>query len=116
MKDTWTEYASAWSTKDPARRQTILEKRLSPEVVYTDPQTQLLGYHQLSEYMQRFQSGFPGRHFVIENVVVHHQVCLAYWSLQNEKSEIEMRGASFAEFKPDNRLVRICGFFGDAVD
>jgi hypothetical protein len=116
MKDIWMEYASAWSTKDAVARKKILKKRLSPQVVYTDPQAQLSGYDQLSGYMQRFQHGFPGRQFVIEHVVVHHDVCLAHWSLQNEKSEIEMQGASFAEFGPDSRLVRICGFFRDAVE
>jgi hypothetical protein len=116
MKAIWMEYASAWSTKDHTARHKILEKRLNPEVVYLDPETQLSGYDQLSDYIQRFQAGFPSRQFVIENVAVHHQVCLAHWSLQNEKNEIEMQGASFAELGPDNRFLRIYGFFGNLVE
>jgi len=115
MKETWIEYASAWSTKDDEARNNILKQRLTSGVVYTDPQTQLSGQEKLSEYMQQFQRGFPGRRFVIDEVISHHGSCLARWSLQNERNEVEMKGASFAEVDPEGRLSRIFGFFGGAA-
>jgi hypothetical protein len=115
MKETWIEYASAWSTEDDEARNNILQKRLAAGVVYTDPQTQLSGPEKLSEYMRQFQRGFPGRRFVIEEVISHHGSCLAHWRLQNERNEVEMKGASFAEVDRDGRLSRIFGFFGAAA-
>ena len=111
MKRLWQEYAAAWSTPDRTARQRILEARLTPDVHYADPMTTTSGYAEISNYMESFQTGYPGRRFVIGNVLNHHDNCLAYWTMQNRDDEIEMRGASFADIAPDGRLRRIRGFF-----
>lgn len=113
MKKLWDHYASAWSTPDEKKRISILEKHLAPSVVYTDPETQATGYQELSDYMAQFQEGFPGRRFVVSKVIVHHGRCLAWWTMQTEKGEIDAEGASFAEIGQDGRLSRIFGFFGE---
>jgi hypothetical protein len=112
MKELWNEYAAAWSNPDRAARHKILEKRLTPDIQYADPLTETSGYAEISDYMESFQTGYPGRHFVISEVIAHHDSCLALWTMQNGVREIEMKGASFAEIETDGRLRRIRGFFG----
>jgi hypothetical protein len=111
MKELWNEYATAWSNPDRAARQKILEKRLTPDIQYADPAVQTSGYAEISDYMESFQTGYPGRRFVISEVIAHHDSCLAHWTMQRD-SKIEMKGASFAEIEADGRLRRIRGFFG----
>jgi len=112
MKKLWHEYAAAWSTPERIARQKILEKHLTPDIQYADPLTETTGYEEISDYMESFQTGYPGRRFVISEVIAHHASCLAHWTMQNRDSEIEMKGASFAEIESDGRLRRIRGFFG----
>jgi hypothetical protein len=112
MKALWNEYATAWSTPDRESRRQILEKRLTPDVQYTDPVTETSGYQEISDYMESFQTDYPGRRFIISEIITHHNSCLARWTMQNRESEIEMRGASFAEIGTDGRLRYIRGFFG----
>ena len=50
MKKLWDSYASAWSMKDGEFRRTILEKYLTPDVTYTDPETQTSGYEEISAW------------------------------------------------------------------
>ena len=92
-------------------RQRILEAHLTPDVQYADPMASISGYTEISNYMESFQTGYPGRRFVIGEVLNHHNNCLAYWTMQNEDDEIEMKGASFADVAADGRLQRIRGFF-----
>jgi len=111
MRQLWQEYAAAWSMPDRAARQKVLEARLTPDVQYVDPAISTSGYTEISDYMEHFQVGNPGRRFVIADVLSHHSYCLAYWTMQNEDNDVEMRGASFADLAPDGRLQRIRGFF-----
>ncbi len=96
---------------DRAARQKVLEARLTPDVQYVDPATSTSGYTEISDYMEHFQAGYPGRRFVIGEVLNHHRNCLAYWTMQNQDNEVEMKGASFADLAHDGRLQRIRGFF-----
>jgi len=112
MKTLWNEYTAAWSTPDRESRHQILEKRLTPDVQYTDPMTETSGYEEISDYIESFQTEYPGRRFIISEVIAHHNSCLAHWTMQNRESEIEMRGSSFAEIGNDRRLRHIRGFFG----
>ena len=114
MKELWSEYAAAWSTPDRAARHKILEERLTPDVHYADPDSETTGYEELSDYMENFQRGYPGRRFVVSEVIAHHNGCLAHRTMQNDQSEVEMVGASYAELEADGRLRRIRGFFGSA--
>jgi SnoaL-like domain len=114
MKELWSEYSAAWSTPDRVVRHKILEKRLTPDVNYADPESETSGYQELSDYMENFQRGYPGRRFVVSEIIAHHNGCLVHWTMQNGQSEVEMVGASYAELAADGRLRRIRGFFGSA--
>jgi hypothetical protein len=111
MKQLWDEYATAWSNPDRTVRHKILEKHLTPDIQYADPAVETSGYEEISDYMDSFQTGYPGRRFIISEVIAHHYSCLAHWTMQNRSGEIEMKGASFGEIHNDGRLRRIRGFF-----
>lgn len=109
-KALWDRYAKIWSANE-ATRKSELSACLAPNVTYRDPQVEVTGYDNFSNYMAEFQTGFPGCSFKIKNVIEHHDRELANWELQNKDGDILMTGTSFAVRTADNQFQELNGFF-----
>ncbi|NMM29048.1 MAG: nuclear transport factor 2 family protein [Glaciimonas sp.] len=110
-KSTLETYGKSWSETDPSKRLKLFEQCLSPDCVYTDPNSQVTGYDQFSEYMTEFQKSVPGGAFVATNLNSHHDRSLMHWNMVDGKGDILSQGASFLLYGIDGRLQQMTGFF-----
>lgn len=110
ISEAWETYRSCWSEKDSSTRANKLSEIISNDFQYKDPNIELIGFEQLSEYMQEFQNQFIGASFKITDFNVHHDSIMANWSMIDSKKEVVANGVDFARFE-NGRLKQITGFF-----
>ena len=110
-KITLDRYESSWSETDPVKRLALFALSLSPECVYTDPNTQLAGYDQLAGYMAELQVNIPGVRFVTTEFKTHHDRSLTHWNMEDGKGNVLGIGASHFLHGVDGRLIQMTGFF-----
>jgi len=106
----WETYRASWSNKNSAIRTEDLRKITTDDFEYRDPNVELTGSEQLSDYMSQFQEEFIGASFVITDFIVHHGRSLAYWNMLNSENEVVVVGADFAIYE-NGKLKQITGFF-----
>ncbi len=104
-------YEASWSATDPAKRLDLFMQSLSPECVYTDPNTQLKGYEQLAGYMSELQRQVPGVRFVTTEFKTHHDRSLTHWQMEDGSGKVIGVGASLFVHASDGRLTQMTGFF-----
>jgi len=109
----WESYIACWSDPDQKDRKTILSHLLDAGCTFTDPNIEIAGIDDLSDYMSQFQNNHLGVKFVITSFNVHHGNSLTHWNMVNSEGVILRKGASFGIFK-DGKLSKISGFFWDA--
>lgn len=107
----WDSYTSSWSEANPLKRKLILEKNLTGDCIYTDPNIQAVGYEHISDYMEHFQKKFPGASFETTQYKEHHQQGLIHWNMKDAKGNIIGTGISFCLYSNDERLMKMTGFF-----
>ncbi|GAA4272902.1 nuclear transport factor 2 family protein [Aquimarina gracilis] len=106
----WEVYRACWNVTDPQERMNKLEKIMTNDFEYHDPNVTLKGHEQLAEYMEQFQKEFKGMSFVISDFNFHHNRSLAHWNMVDEKKEMIANGIDFAYYK-NGRIQQITGFF-----
>ncbi len=111
MKKLWDRYARSWSEGREEERLKIFKTCLADNITYCDPMMSTSGYDELSDYMAGFQQQLPGHAFIIDEVMVHHGVCMAKWRLMGKEHGSVHKGTSFAQVDEDGRLSSISGFF-----
>lgn len=109
-KELWQRYARIWSA-DAAARDREMVACLSADVRYRDPLVSLHGYREFSDYMEGFQTGFPGCSFKIKEARQHHGRSLATWDLVNAKGDVVFDGMSYALLTDDGKFSEFNGFF-----
>ena len=106
----WDIYRSCWSEPNATQRTKKLQKILTDDFEYRDPNFEIKGYQELSGYMQQFQEQFTEASFVTKDISIHHNRCLVNWYMVNAKSETLSNGTSFVLCE-NNKLKQITGFF-----
>ena len=109
----WESYMACWTDPDEADRKLVLSHLLGARCTYTDPNIEITGIDELSDYMVQFQKNHPGAKFVTTRFNTHHDCTLTHWSMVSNEGVVLRRGASFGVFK-DGKLSKIVGFFWDA--
>ncbi|MEM1337575.1 MAG: nuclear transport factor 2 family protein [Bacteroidota bacterium] len=109
-KQVWETYSTSWSNGNIVERLEELRKIMTEDFEYRDPNVELTGYQQLSEYMSQFQKEFVGASFVVTDYQYHHDKSLAHWNMVNTENEVLGNGADFAIYE-DGKLKQITGFF-----
>jgi hypothetical protein len=109
----WQAYGASWSEPNEKKRKETLQKQLILTCNYTDPNVDILGIDNLSDYMGEFQKGFPEAKFVLTDFKVHHDQSLAHWNMVDGNGNILSKGTSFGIYK-DGQLIKMTGFFWDA--
>lgn len=110
LNEKWEAYAKAWSQAD-ADRNTSLEDLVTPEVTYTDPNSDVEGRAAFSAHIAQFQKDVPGAYFEITDVKGHHSKTLARWRLCGKDGSEMMQGTSFADLTDDGKFTSFTGFF-----
>ena len=106
----WEIYRASWSNDNSAERTDQLQKIMTEDFEYRDPNVELTGYKQLSDYMSQFQNEFVGASFVITDFQYHHDKSLAHWNMLNAENEVVGNGTDFAIYE-NGKLKQITGFF-----
>jgi len=106
----WEVYSSCWSNENSEERKSKLAKITTDDFEYRDPNSEIKGYVQLSDYIKQFQEQFRGVSFITTDITIHHNRCLIHWNMVNDKNEVVSDGASFVLFE-NNKLKQITGFF-----
>ena len=109
--ETWNIYQSAWGPVGDAERRELLARSVSAEIVYTDPGSQVHGIEALAERIAASQQRFAGAYFRNDRFAEHHGQGLFHWTMFGADGSVFVRGASFARFGEDGRLVQATGFF-----
>ncbi len=113
MKDVneiWEIYRSCWSENNAVRRTGKLKEIMSDDFEYRDPNIELRGYQELSDYMEQFQNEFTGASFTISDFNIHHDRILANWNMIDAEKNVVGNGADFALYE-SGKLKQITGFF-----
>ncbi|HAS47221.1 MAG TPA: hypothetical protein DCS93_42455 [Microscillaceae bacterium] len=110
MNEIWEIYRSCWSERNSTKRVNQLSTIMSDDFQYKDPNIELIGFEQLSNYMQEFQNQFEGASFEITDFNVHHDSIMANWNMISSTQEVMVNGVDFARFER-GKLKQITGFF-----
>jgi len=112
---TVTTYMAAWNEADAAIRQNLLEQCWADSGVYIDPNVELAGHEQLSQYIAKVQATRPGARIeFVSGIDLHHNVVRFLWRRVHPDGTFGDTSIDFGEIGPDRRLIRIVGFFGAA--
>ncbi|WP_350293965.1 nuclear transport factor 2 family protein [uncultured Croceitalea sp.] len=106
----WEIYRASWSNENSGKRAEELQKITTDDFKYRDPNIELSGFEQLSDYMSEFQKEFTGSSFVIRDFIVHHNRSLSNWNMVNCENEVIAKGTDFATYE-NGKLKQITGFF-----
>ena len=110
INEIWDTYRGCWSEANTIQRTEKLQKILTDDFEYRDPNFEIVGYQQLSDYMREFQDQFVGSSFVTKDINTHHNRCMIHWNMVNGKNEVLSNGTSFVLIE-NNKLKQITGFF-----
>ena len=113
MNQAWKTYRASWSNENSIKRAYDLRKITSDDFVYRDPNIELNGFEQLSDYMTQFQKEFAGASFIITDFIEHHNRSLAHWNMVNSENEVVANGTDFATYE-NGKLKQITGFFKES--
>ena len=109
--DVWNVYQSAWAPIGDAERRELLARSVADDIVYTDPASQVHGVAALAERIGQSQQQFSGSRFRNDSFLEHHGQGLFQWTMLNGEGAEAVRGASYARFSADGKLVQATGFF-----
>ena len=109
--ETWKVYQSAWAPIGDAERRELLARSVADDIVYTDPASPVQGAAALAERIGNSQEQFPGARFRNDSFLEHHGQGLFSWTMLDGKGSEAVKGASYARFDADGKLVQATGFF-----
>ncbi|MCF6349141.1 MAG: nuclear transport factor 2 family protein [Flavobacteriaceae bacterium] len=113
INEIWGIYRTCWNDTNSIQRTEKLQKILTDDFEYRDPNFEIKGYVQLSDYMKQFQEQFEGASFITTDINIHHNRCLVNWNMVNDKNEVVSNGTSFVLCE-NNKLKQITGFFKES--
>ncbi len=108
---TWATYQAAWEDVSAAERQELLEKSVSDNCVYSDPQGQTNSRAELIAHIEGFRQTMPGFSFRNHTFLDHHAQSIAEWMLYNASGAEVQPGSSWAHYGEDGRITNVSGFF-----
>jgi hypothetical protein len=112
--ENWNTWQAAWADIPAEQRQSMLEKSIAPEVMYTDPDSVSHGFEEITAKIVKAQENFPGCTFRQEKFHAHHRQAISEWTMLNGEGQPIFIGVSYAQFADDDRLTSMIGFFAPA--
>lgn len=113
-KEAWNAYAkvhSAWNSKDVAKRREIAAQILDENIEYqTVRHDTVFGRQTVINDMAVFHDRFPGGHFEIGDVSVHHNVALLTWVIIQADGTEFARGGDMITVGVDGKITKITTF------
>lgn len=103
---------AAWNERDPARLEQLLNKAVSSDVEFVDPNYAVTGVAAFRRMMLEFQARFPQATCLLTSAIdVHHDRARYHWRVVIDKSNF-VDGMDAVQFAPSGLVRRVDGFFG----
>jgi hypothetical protein len=107
---------AAWNERDPDRIRGHLDKALSPQVEFCDPQHHLAGIDRFEEMVRNFRVMLPQARCLRTSAVdAHHNRVRYAWAVYDGE-HLAVPGFDVTTLAEDGRVLRVDGFFGPLVD
>jgi hypothetical protein len=114
LEETIDIYCAAWSERDPGYRRELLERVVTVDVRYTDPDTDVTGCADLVDHISGVLAGGVGAKIVKTSLVDgHHGLARFAWHLVNADGKALPEGLDIVSVdEQTGKLKTILGFFG----
>lgn len=114
LEETIDLYCAAWSERDPGYRRELLNRVVSEDISYTDPDTEISGCADLVDHISGVLAGRVGAKIVRTSVVeIHHGKARFAWHLVNADGSALPEGLDIVSINEQTgKLNSILGFFG----
>ena len=112
MPRSLVHYWTMWNEPDLQRVRQHLDRAVSEEVVWVDPQHAFTGRDALEANVAALRSAKPQYRFVIASAVDGHHDRLRYrWNMVRGR-RVLVEGLDVVQIAPDGLVARVDGFFG----
>lgn len=106
-------YLRMWNEPDPEAIRGHLDRAVSTDCLWVDPQQSLVGRDALEANVRRFRAKFGGAELgLASNVDGHHQRYRYEWSIKSGGAVV-FRGFDVTTLDNDGLIERVDGFFGE---
>ncbi|MCK7615414.1 hypothetical protein [Roseibium sediminicola] len=114
LEETIDIYCSAWSERDPSYRRDLLDKSVSVDVRYTDPETDLRGRTELVDHIAGVLASRVGAKILRTSAIdEHHGMARFAWHLVKADGTALPEGLDIVTVDGQSgKLKSILGFFG----
>lgn len=114
IHDLVSRYCAAWNERDATRRHAALSDVWSPDAVYVDPSTLVVGIMPLVVHIGMVAARNPGSRIVMTSGVdAHHDEMRFGWARVGLDGSVIASGIDFAQRSESGLLMRVVGFLGD---
>lgn len=113
IPETFTHMLAAWNEADPKKIRSHLDKALSKDVEFVDPNYAIEGVAKFTKMVKDFRKQYPGARCVrTSGIDMHHDRARYSWTvIIDEKTRIDGFDAVQVSRK-SGKIKRVDGFFG----
>jgi hypothetical protein len=114
LEETIDIYCAAWSERDPGYRRKLLDRVVTDNVRYTDPDTDVTGCADLVDHISGVLAGRIGAKIVKTSFAdAHHDIARFAWHLVKADGTVLPEGLDIVFVDGQTgKLKTILGFFG----
>lgn len=114
LEETIDIYCAAWSERDPAHRRELLDRVVTIDIRYTDPETDVRGRADLVDHISGVLAGRVGAKIVRSSAIdAHHDTARFAWRLVKADGTALPEGLDIVSVDaPSGKLKTVLGFFG----
>lgn len=106
----------AYCEPDPVRRRQLLDTVWASEGRLVDPPFEGTGVGEISTMVDTLLEHYPAHRFErLTEVDAHHSFARYGWALVAPDGTTAVGGTDIVELRPDGRIARVVGFFGEQV-
>ncbi|ASP31886.1 hypothetical protein [Labrenzia sp. VG12] len=118
LEETIDIYCAAWSERDPAYRRELLDRVVTIDIRYTDPETDVRGRADLVDHISGVLAGRVGAKIVRSSGIdAHHDMARFAWRLVKADGTALPDGLDIVSIdEQSGKLKAVLGFFGPLKD
>ncbi|WP_298958486.1 hypothetical protein [uncultured Roseibium sp.] len=118
LEETIDIYCAAWSERDPTHRRELLERVVTIDIRYTDPETDVHGRADLVNHISDVLAGCVGAKIVrCSDIDAHHYMARFAWRLVKADGTELPEGLDIVSVdEQSGKLKTVLGFFGPLKD
>ena len=113
LPEAMQHYLRMWNERDPERIRAHLERAVTEDCLWIDPQNAHSGRDALEANVREFRGKFPNADLgLASNVDGHNQRYRYYWKIENDGGLL-LKGFDVMTFDDAGAIERVDGFFGE---